>query len=26
LSAETDPPELERRDGRIFPTAHLKGE
>lgn len=26
LTAETDPPELERREDRIYPTAHLKGE
>jgi len=26
LSDETEPPELERRDGKIYPTAHLKGE
>jgi hypothetical protein len=26
LSDETVPPELERKDGRIYPTAHLKGE
>jgi len=25
LSDETEPPELERRDGKIYPTAHLKG-
>ena len=26
LTAETDPPELERRGGRIYPTANLKTE
>jgi hypothetical protein len=26
LSTETDPPELERQGGRIYPTEHLKGE
>jgi hypothetical protein len=26
LSDESNPPELERRDGKIYPTANLKGE